>query len=133
LNHNRFGAYSLELTEVVSGAGTTIQVTRPLGLWSASGHDNQTHEWVPLTDAGLAAPVLVNLGGLAALRLSTSTGNCHPSYFRFVPAVGLRLSAATVIFSGRRTPHIKQNTLRPLNLHLISGVRCRGDYEDVHV
>jgi hypothetical protein len=90
-----FGAYSMELAEVVSGAGTTNQVTRSLGVWRASGRDNQTHEWVQLTDGGLAAPALVNLKGLATLRLSTSTGNCHPNYLMFVPAVGLKLSAAT--------------------------------------
>jgi hypothetical protein len=89
-----FGKYSMELAEVVSGSGTTNQTIRPLGLWSASGRDNQTHEWVGLTDPGLAAPALVKLGGLATLRLSTSTGNCHPSYFMFVPAAGLTLSAA---------------------------------------
>ncbi len=90
-----FGDFSMELAKVVSGAGTTNQVTQSLGVWQASGRDNQTHEWVLLTTAGSATPASVKLGGLATLRLSTSTGNCHPSYFMFVPAVDLVLSAKT--------------------------------------
>lgn len=89
-----YGSYSMALDEVIAGAGTTVQTTRPLGQWSAVGKDNQTHAWVPLTDAGLAAPALVNLHGLGTLRLSTSTGNCHPTYLMFVPASGIQLSAA---------------------------------------
>lgn len=88
-----FGSFSMELAEVVSGVGTTNQVTQPLGVWSATGRDNQTHEWVLLTHPGQASPALVKSGGLATLRLSTSTGNCHPSYFMFVPAVDLVLTA----------------------------------------
>ncbi|HEY9175842.1 MAG TPA: hypothetical protein VI136_26480 [Verrucomicrobiae bacterium] len=91
-----FGSYAMSLDEVIAGAGTENQTTRPLGQWSAVGKDNQTHAWVQLTDAGLAAPTVVNLRGLGTLRLSTSTGNCHPSYLMFVPASGIPLSAAKV-------------------------------------
>jgi hypothetical protein len=90
-----FGNFSMELAEVMSGAGTTNQATQPLGVWQAVGRDNQTHEWVLLTNSGSATPALVKLGGLATLRLSTSTGNCHPSFFMFVPAMDLILSAKT--------------------------------------
>lgn len=91
-----FGNYAMALDAVVSGRGTTNQTIRRLGQWGAVGKDNQTHAWVQLTDAGLAAPALVNLRGLGTLRLSTSTGNCHPSYLMFVPAVGIPLSATKV-------------------------------------
>ena len=83
----------MALDEVVNGVGTTNQTTRTLGQWGAVGKDNQTHAWVPLTDAGLVAPIRVSLRGLGTLRLSTSTGNCHPSYLMFVPATGIPVSA----------------------------------------
>jgi hypothetical protein len=91
-----FGNFSMELAEVVSGGGTTNQVTQPLGVWQATGRDNQTHEWVLLTESGKTTPALVSLGGTATLRLFTSTGNCHPSYFMLVPAANLVLSAKLI-------------------------------------
>ena len=87
------GLYSMELDQVVSGTGTTNQVTKRLGLWSAVGINNTTYDWVPLTDSGLAAPVTVNLGGVSTLRVSTSTGDCYPNFFMLVPATGIKLSA----------------------------------------
>ncbi len=89
------GAYSMYLNQVVSGAGTTNQVTKPLGNWSAFGSDPKTgYAWVPLTDDGLAAPVVVKLGGVSTLRLSTTTGLCYPNYFMLVPVSGITLSAS---------------------------------------
>lgn len=88
-----FGPFRMTLEEVLSGAGTVNQVTRRLGHWGGQGRSNQTHEWIALTDEGLALPVAVQLDGLATLRLSTSTGNCHPSYFMLVPVTGITLSA----------------------------------------
>jgi hypothetical protein len=49
--------------------------------------------WVPLTDDGLVAPVVVKLGGTNTLRISTITGNCYPNYFMLVSASGISLSA----------------------------------------
>jgi hypothetical protein len=69
-------------------------VTAPLGQWSAVGINQQTYAWVPLTDAGLAAPVAVKLSGVSTLRLSTTTGDCYPNYFMLVAASGIHLSAA---------------------------------------
>jgi hypothetical protein len=88
-----FGTYSMELAEVISGAGTVAQLTRSLGHWTAAGRNNQTHEWVPLVEPGSGTPAEVNLGGPATLRLTTTTGNCHPSYFMLVPVAGVSLSA----------------------------------------
>ncbi len=90
-----FGSYSIELAQV-DGAGTTTQTTQPLGHWDAVGRDNQTHEWVLLLKPDSVMPAQLALGGEATLRLTTSTGNCHPSYFMLVPAAGLSLSAQLV-------------------------------------
>jgi len=62
--------------------------------WGALGRDNQTHDWVALTDDGLVAPVVVKLNGLSTLRLSTTTGDCYPNYFMLVPATGMNVTAA---------------------------------------
>jgi hypothetical protein len=85
--------YSMDLDQVISGAGTTNQVTKRLGYWSALGRGQQKYDWVPLTDAGFAAPVAVKLGGINTLRLTTTTGLCYPNYFMFVPATGLNVTA----------------------------------------
>jgi hypothetical protein len=88
--------FLMYLDQVVSGAGTTSQVTKRLGNWGALGSGQQTYAWVPLTDAGLVAPVVVKLGGGSTntLRISTTTGLCYPNYFMLVPASGITLSAA---------------------------------------
>jgi hypothetical protein len=88
------GTYSMYLEQVVSGAGTSNQVTAKLGNWSAVGINNTTHAWVPLTDDGLVAPVVVSLGGVQTLRVTTTTGDCYPNYFMLVPAAGVSLSAS---------------------------------------
>jgi len=84
------------LDQVVSGVGTTNQVTRRLGHFGGFGKSPvyTTFDWVPLTDDGLAAPMVVKLGGVSTLRLSTTTGLCYPNYFMLVPVSGITLSAA---------------------------------------
>jgi hypothetical protein len=86
-------SFSMYLDQVVSGAGTTNQVTKRLGRWSAVGRGQQTYAWVPLTDDGLAAPTVVKLSGGKTLRITTTTGLCYPNYFMLVPASGITLSA----------------------------------------
>ncbi|MGA3265760.1 MAG: hypothetical protein ABSE16_02945 [Verrucomicrobiota bacterium] len=88
------GAYAMTLGQVVSGAGTTNQVVAPLGQWSAVGVNINTFGWVPLTDAGLVAPVTVKLGGVTTLQVSTPTGDAYPNYFMLVPTSAIHLSAA---------------------------------------
>jgi hypothetical protein len=88
------GTYSMNLDQIVAGAGTPNQTTRRLGTWGSSGPNNQAHDWVPLTDAGLVAPVAVKLGGVNTLRITTPSGDCYPSYFMLVPAMGISVSAA---------------------------------------
>src|ERR1035438_3542475 len=78
------------LDRVVSGVGTTNQVTKRLGQFYAV--NNEPFTWVPLTDDGLVAPVVVNVGGANTLRISTTTGNCYPNYFMLVSASGIKLS-----------------------------------------
>jgi hypothetical protein len=89
-----FGPFSMTLDEVVSGAGATNRVTRTLGRWNGVGVNNQTHQWMELTDTGLSAPQVVNFNGVSILRLSTSTGDVYPSFFMLVPAAGIRVSAS---------------------------------------
>ena len=86
-------SFSIYLDRVISGAGTTNQVTKRLGRWGALGRGQQTYAWVPLTDDGLVAPVVVKLGGVSTLRITTPTGLCYPNYFMVVPASGITLSA----------------------------------------
>ena len=86
--------YTMYLDQVVSGAGTTNQMTKRLGRWSATGKGPQSYAWVQLTDETSAAPALVKLGGISTLRISTTTGLCYPNYFMLVPAAGITLSAA---------------------------------------
>lgn len=88
------GPFSMFLDQVTSGAGTVNQVTQRLGQFTGVGVNNQIHDWVPLTDSGGVAPVLVNLGGIHTVRLSTTTGDCYPNYFMFVPASGITATAS---------------------------------------
>jgi hypothetical protein len=85
------GDCSMYLDQVTSGAGTSNQVTKRLGHFHNFGRGYQTHDWVPLTDDGLAAPAAVKLGGVGTLRLSSGTFN--PNYLMFVPAGGISLKA----------------------------------------
>jgi hypothetical protein len=87
-------SFAMYLDQVISGAGTTNQVTKRLGQWGAIGLGQATYAWVPLTDGGLVAPVAVKLGGVSTLRITTPTGLCYPNYFMLVPASGINLSAA---------------------------------------
>jgi hypothetical protein len=80
------------LDEVVSGTGTTSQATKRLGRMGNVGRGYSVYDWVPLTDEGLAAPVVVKLNGLKTLRMTT-TGNNNPNYFMLVPVSGITLTA----------------------------------------
>lgn len=88
------GLYSMTLGQVVSGQGTTNQVVKQLGQWSAVGANINTFAWVPLTDAGGVAPAVVRLTGVPTLQVGTPTGDCYPNYFMLVSASGIKLSAA---------------------------------------
>ncbi|MGA2685613.1 MAG: hypothetical protein ABSF51_11225 [Verrucomicrobiota bacterium] len=88
------GAYTMNLGQVVSGAGTTNQVLQPLGQWSSVGANINTFAWVPLTDAGGVAPVTVNITGVATFQVSTPTGDCYPNYFMLVRTSTINASAA---------------------------------------
>ena len=81
------------LDKVVSGVGTTTQTTQRLGTWSANPNGWQTWLWAPLMDPGLAAPVIVTLGGTNTLRV-TSGGNVNANYFMLVPLQSINISAA---------------------------------------
>jgi hypothetical protein len=85
------GDCSMYLDQVTSGAGTTNQTTKRLGHFEGFARGPWTHDWVPLTDDGLAAPAVVKLGGVGTLRLSSGTFN--PNFLMFVPAGGISLKA----------------------------------------
>jgi hypothetical protein len=88
------GSYSMDLDQVVSGAGTVNQVTNRLGHWAAVGRAYNLYDWVPLTDeAGALAVVALN--GPTTLRMAT-TGNTNPNFCMLVPAAtapGIHLTA----------------------------------------
>ena len=92
--YGRFAGFSLRayLDKVTSGLGTQTQTTTRLGTWSANPNGWQTWAWVPLTDAGLAAPFVVTLGGTSTLRV-TSGGNINANYLMLVPAQSIMISA----------------------------------------
>ncbi|EEF57883.1 hypothetical protein, partial [Pedosphaera parvula] len=78
------GAYSLTLGQVTSGAGTSNQVTQPLGSFSATGTGWQSWQWVPLMNTN-GTPAVVALGGTNTLKV-TSGGGFNANFFMFVPA-----------------------------------------------
>jgi hypothetical protein len=84
----------MNLGQVVSGAGTTNQVIKPLGQWGSIGVNINTFGWVPLTDAGHVLPAVVHLGGVGTLQVSTPSGNCYPNYFMLVPTTAINITAA---------------------------------------
>lgn len=86
------GSYTMDLDEVVSGAGTTNQVTQRLGRWGSVGLAYNIYNWVPLTDDSLSAPIVVRLNGQETLRIATA-GNTNPNFFMLVPVSGIKLSA----------------------------------------
>ena len=88
------GSFTMNLGQVVSGAGTTNQAVKPLGQWSSIGANINTFGWVPLTDAGGVAPATVKITGVTTFQVSTPTGDCYPNYFMLVPASAINLSAA---------------------------------------
>jgi hypothetical protein len=85
------GDYSMELDQVVSGAGTTNQTVRPLGRWHNVGQGYNIYDWVQLSNTSLTAPAVVSLNGQATLRITTS-GNTNPNFFMLVPINGIPLS-----------------------------------------
>ena len=89
------GGYSMYLDKVTAGVGTTTQTTKRLGRWGAVGRGWDTYDWVPLTDEGLAAPILLTLGGKETLRLVT-TGGANANYMMLVPISGISVNTAKV-------------------------------------
>jgi hypothetical protein len=136
------GSNSMYLEQVTSGAGTTNQDVKKLGDWNSVGINNQTYAWLPLTDDGLAAPVVVSLGGVKTLRITTTTGDCYPNYFMLVPATGIKLSAsrqganASISFptqSGVVYRVFYRNSLNSGDWTLLTSVLGNGSVEPVSV
>jgi hypothetical protein len=85
------GDYSMELDQIVSGAGTSNQTVQPLGRWHAVGRGYNLYDWVQLLNSAGSAPAVVSLKGQATLRIATS-GNTNPNFFMLVPISGIPLS-----------------------------------------
>ena len=81
------GAYTMTLSQVISGVGTSNQTTQLLGTFADPNPNGgwQNWDWVPLTDAH-GKPVTVSLGGVATLRATSVTGQ-NANYYMFVPAI----------------------------------------------
>jgi hypothetical protein len=136
------GPYSMYLEQVVSGAGTTNQAVKILGDWNAVGVNETTYAWVPLTDGGSVAPVVVSLTGVETLRITTPTGDCYPNYFMLVPASGVKMSAsklganATISFPTQNGVVYRvfyRNSLSSGNWNLLTSVLGNGAVEPVSV
>lgn len=89
--YGRLAGYGMntKLSQVTSGVGTTTQTLKLLGSWIANPGGWQTWVWTPLQNNG--APVVVTLGGVSTLRV-TSAGNCNANYFMLVPVQGINLT-----------------------------------------
>ena len=115
--------YTMYLDKVVSGAGTTNQVTTRLGQWSAVGINQHTYAWVPLTDSGLVAPVVVKLGGVSTLRLSTTTGTYTDQCVGPAQETPTVARAARLVPSGSRAvsgePHCASRNRRSMGCTVI--------------
>lgn len=85
------GDYSMELDQIVSGAGTSNQTVHPLGRWHAVGRGYNLYDWVQLMNTTQTGPAVVSLNGQATLRIATS-GNTNPNFFMLVPINGIPLS-----------------------------------------
>jgi len=93
LVYGRMAGYSQNtaLSQVVGGWGTSSQTLKLLGTWPANPGGWQNWVWIPLQLNG--APVIVSLGGVQTLRV-TSANNVNANYFMLVPATGIKLSIA---------------------------------------
>lgn len=87
------GAYNLQMSQVVSGAGTSNQVVKALGTCTAYGRGWQAWDWVPVvgTDGRYA---VVPLAGTNTLRATTGSG-LNAGFYMVVPAPNRPLLTVT--------------------------------------
>lgn len=89
-NYNVYGRLStassgtLTVSRVVSGQGTSTQVTTNIGTMTTTGISSVNYSWVPLKNS-LGNLAVVNLGGVSTLRV-TSGGGAQANFYMLVPA-----------------------------------------------
>ena len=80
---------NFQCAQVVSGAGTTLQVSNILGYFQAPGNAYATWQYAPLLSTntpGAGSPVVLSLGGVETLQV-IGDWNEHVNFFMLVPAV----------------------------------------------
>jgi hypothetical protein len=87
------GAFSLQLAQVTSGAGTSTQTSNILGCFVGTGTSFATWQYVPLINTNTGQPVVVNLGGVETLQIS-GDDNENANYFMLVGPNAVPLHAA---------------------------------------
>jgi hypothetical protein len=130
------------LDRVVSGVGTTNQVTTRLGVWATAGRAYDLYDWVPLQNEALSAPAVVTLDGRATLRITTG-GSINPNFFMLVPAPaeGMRLTVGRdggdVVLSlptqpGEMHPVYSRDSMTEGSWNLLTTVPGDGTVKSVH-
>lgn len=79
------GAFNLQLAQVTSGAGTTMQASNVLGNFIGTGASFTTWQYVPLVDAN-TNKIALSLSGVETLQIMGDT-NEDANFFVLVPAV----------------------------------------------
>jgi hypothetical protein len=111
-NYHLYGRFAYEedgapfeaAMDRVSGATTANQTLTPVGVFKGTGHHSQSYSYVPLTD-GQGIPVVVALGGVETLRLTSTTGGVNANYFMLVsasaapPIMTIARSAGNIVIS----------------------------------
>ena len=75
---------NFQCAQVVSGAGTSIQVSNVLGYFQATGNAYATWQFSPLVNTNTGLPVVLSLGGIETLQV-TGDWNEHVNFFMLVP------------------------------------------------
>jgi hypothetical protein len=76
---------NFQCAQVVSGAGTTLQVSNVLGYFKATGNAYASWQYAQLINTNTGSPViLTNLGGAETLQM-TGDWNEHVNFFMLVP------------------------------------------------
>jgi len=86
---------NFQCAQVVSGAGTSMQVSNVLGYFQAAGNGYATWQYAPLVNTNTGAPVILSLGGVETLQM-TGDWNEHVNFFMLVPFA----PATTALISG---------------------------------
>jgi hypothetical protein len=94
------GAFSMQCAQVTSGAGTSTQTTNVLGNFVGTGASFATWQYVPLVNTNTGLPVVLSLGGVETLQMTSAATNQSLNFFVLVPAVApVNTNPATANFA----------------------------------